>query len=233
MTIDQHPGPQLRTRSGRPLPQGSGMGGGIVAGAFAQASAMRPTLYGERWAVVAGHPLVTEVGATVLAGGGNAIDAGVAAGFASNVVQVDMCNLGGIAPILVRAAGSAQVHSIAGVGVWGEAADLARIRDRYDGRLPLGGVPCIVPGAVSGWLTALRDFGTMGLPEILTAAIEYAERGFLLDPATASHFETMSDSLRRWESSAQVYLHRGRAPRPGQRLRQPALARTLRRLAEA
>ena len=90
----------MSTRSGIPIAQGSGMGGGIVPGVFSQADSMRPTIYGERWAIVGGHPLVSEVGAEILRRGGNAIDAGVAAGFASNVVQVEMCNLGGIAPIL-------------------------------------------------------------------------------------------------------------------------------------
>lgn len=232
MTIDQHPS-VARTRSGEPLPQGSGMGGGIVAGVFAQAESMRPTLYGEKWAIVCGHPLVTEVGAEILRRGGNAVDAGVAAGFASNVVQVDMCNLGGIAPIVVRPAGSDEVSAVAGVGVWGAAADLETIRAAHDGALPLGGAPSIVPGAVSGWLTALSRFGSMELPDILSAAITLAADGFLLDPRTASHFVTMSEGLAQWPSSAEVFLPGGEAPRPGHRLRQPALARTLRRLSAA
>lgn len=209
------------------------MGGGIVAGVFAQAESMRPTLYGEKWAIVGGHPLVAEVGAEILRRGGNAVDAGVAAGFASNVVQVDMCNLGGIAPILVRPAGSEDVAAIAGVGVWGADADLETIRAAHEGALPLGGVPSIVPGAVSGWLTALSRFGMMGLPEVIAAAVDLAEEGFLLDLRTASHFETMAAGLSAWPSSAEVFLPGGAAPRPGHRLRQPALARTLRRLSEA
>ncbi|WP_158861694.1 gamma-glutamyltransferase family protein [Leifsonia sp. AG29] len=223
----------LRTRSGEVLPQGSGMGGGIVPGVFDQAEAMRPTVYGERWAIVGGHPLVTEAGADVLRRGGNAVDAGVAAGFVSNVVQVQMCNLGGIAPILVRAAGSTDVDSIAGVGSWGASADLDRILADYGGALPLGGVPSIVPGAVSGWLTALSRYGTMPLPDVMAAAIEFAEDGFLLDPRTASHLETMGAGFARWESSAEVYRPNGTPLAAGERLRQPALARTLRALSDA
>ena len=79
---------------------------------------LRPTIYGERYVVSAGHPLVAEVASEVLALGGNAIDAGVAAGLAAGVIQPDMCNLGGIAPIVVRPAGSEQVFSVAGVGWW-------------------------------------------------------------------------------------------------------------------
>lgn len=229
MTIDTG----LSTRSGIALPKGSGMGGGIVSGVFEQAESMRPTIYGERWAIVGGHPLVSEVGAEILRRGGNAIDAGVAAGFASNVVQVEMCNLGGIAPILVREAGSPEVQAIAGIGTWGASADLATIRDAYDGALPLGGVPSIVPGAVSGWLTALSRFGTMELPDVIGAAVELARDGFLLDPRTASHLARMGAGFSRWESSTAVYQPDGAPLEAGDRLVQPALATTLQRLSDA
>ena len=229
MTID----PGLSTRSKIELPRGSGMGGGIVPGVFDQAESMRPTIYGEQWAIVGGHPLVSEVGADILRRGGNAVDAGVAAGFASNVVQVQMCNLGGIAPILVREGGSSSVYSVAGVGGWGASANLDEIAARHNGSLPLGGVPSVVPGAVSGWLTALSEFGTMTLGEIIAAAIELAAEGFILDPRTASHIESMAAGYGRWDSSLAVYQPDGRALRAGERLRQPALAATLRRLAAA
>ncbi|MFV0374296.1 gamma-glutamyltransferase, partial [Microbacterium sp.] len=221
------------TRSGQTLAQGSGMGGGIVPGVFPQAESMRPTIYGERWAVVAGHPLVSDAAADILRRGGNAIDAGVAAGFASNVVQVDMCNLGGIAPILVSPAGSPTVEAIAGIGVWGADADLEHIRQRYGGALPLGGAPSIVPGAVSGWLTALARHGTMSVGEVLEAASSFATDGVVLDPRTAAHLATMAGSLSGWESSAAIFQPGGAPLQEGDRLRQPALARTLRRLADA
>jgi gamma-glutamyltranspeptidase / glutathione hydrolase len=130
LTIDSG----LSTRSGIKLPKGSGTGGGVVSGVFEQSDSMRPTIFGERWAIVGGHPIVSDVGAEILRRGGNAVDAGVAAGFASNVVQVEMCNLGGIAPILVRASGSSEVKAIAGVGTWGSRANLQEILSRYDAR---------------------------------------------------------------------------------------------------
>lgn len=233
MTIESAVGAPMRTRSGEELPLGSGMGGGIVPGVFPQADSMRPTVYGERWAIVGGHPLVSDAGAEILRRGGNAIDAGVAAGFVSNVVQVDMCNLGGIAPILVRPGGSDEVEAIAGVGVWGAATDLDDLLTRYGGAMPLGGVPCLVPGAVSGWLTALTRAGTLPLPEVMAAAIEFAEDGFLLDARTAAHLATMGRGLGQWESSRAVLWADGAPLAAGRRLRQPALARTLKRLSDA
>ena len=71
---------------------------------------------------VTGHPITVQVAGRVLESGGNAIDAGVAAALATNVVQVDMCNLGGIAPILIRPAGTQEVVSVAGIGRWSSTA---------------------------------------------------------------------------------------------------------------
>lgn len=228
MTIDQW---GLAQSAGEGV--GSGVGGGIVAGVFAQADAMRPTLLGERWAVVAGHPLVSEVAADVLRRGGNAVDAGVAAGFASNVVQVDMCNLGGIAPILIRDPAHAGVRSVAGIGTWGAGADLGTLIARHGVRLPLGGAPCIVPAAAAAWLRALTESGTMPLADILPAVIELAADGFPLDDRTASALAVMSRGFRTWQSSADVLLYDGRPLLPGERLVQPRLAALLQGLLDA
>ncbi|WP_375386139.1 gamma-glutamyltransferase family protein [uncultured Microbacterium sp.] len=212
---------------------GSGMGGGLVSGVFPPADAMRPTLYGEKWSVVAGHPLVTEVAASVLRRGGNATDAGVAGGFACHVVQVDMANLGGIAPILVREARSHRVFSVAGVGTWGRTATLEAVRTRFGDHLPLGGAPSIVPGAVAGWIAALTRFGTWSLADVLAPVIELASDGFPLDPRTAAHIAVMSRSFSRWPSSVDVYTAGGRPLDAGVRLVQPALGRLLQRLVDA
>ena len=86
---------------------------------FPMSEAMRPTVVGRDYVVTAGHPIVAQIMAGVLERGGTAIDAGVAGGLASAVLNSDMCNLGGIAPILVRPAGSAEVWQPTGqAGAW-------------------------------------------------------------------------------------------------------------------
>lgn len=214
-------------------PDRGGMGGGLVPGIFPAPESMRPTLMGERWAVVGGHPLVSQIAAEVLAAGGNAVDAGVAAGLASNVVQVDMANLGGIAPILVRSARDGLVHSVAGIGRWGRSATLQAVRDRYGDSLPLGGAPCIVPGAPAAWIAALREFGTWSFAEVAAAAIDLAENGFSLDHRTAANLRLMGAGFGRWESSSAVFRPQGRPLGPGERLKQPDLAALLRLIARA
>src|SRR5580704_6594447 len=77
----------------------------------------RPTVYGTRHAISAGHYLAAAAGFSVLEGGGNAIDAGVAAGIALGVLQPDLVNFAGVAPILIRLA-DGTIESIAGLGWW-------------------------------------------------------------------------------------------------------------------
>jgi len=214
-------------------PTKGGMGGGLVPGTYPPPATSRPQLVGEKFAVVAGHPLVSMVAMSIFEAGGNAVDAGVAAGIASNVIQVDMANFGGIAPILLREAGSDRCVSIAGVGRWSESVSLDALVARHGGYLPLGGAPCIVPGAPAGWLSALSRAGTMSFAEVAEPALAYARSGFLLDQGLALSLEICSRGFDQWPSSVEVYRPGNRALQVGDRLVQPALANTLERLMEA
>jgi len=209
-------------RSGRPVP-----------GVFPPPEAARPTLVGERWAVSAGHPLVAQVAADVFGAGGNAVDAGVAAGLAANVVQVDMCSLGGIAPLLVRPAGSDAVWSVSGVGTWGHEVSVAAFRARFGDDMPLGGPVAVVPGAPDAWISALERWGTWSFAEAAAPAIALARDGWALDRRTAANLAILGTGFAAWPSSRAVLWPAGRAPRTGERLQQPALAALLERLAAA
>ena len=77
----------------------------------------RPTIHGTRHAVSAGHYLAAAAAFAILEAGGNAIDAGCAAGIALGVLQPDLVNVAGVAPILIRYDGG-RVESIAGLGHW-------------------------------------------------------------------------------------------------------------------
>ena len=206
---------------------GGGMGGGLVPGIYPPPRALRPTLVGQRWAVVAGHPKAAQVAAEIFQAGGNAVDAGVAAGLASNVVQVDMANFGGIAPILVRPAGSDRCFSVAGVGRWSRSANLQEIVERYGGSLPLGGAPSIVPGAPAAWIASLAEFGTMSFAQVAAPAIELARDGFLVDHGLATSLQLMGKRFSRWTSTSEIYRPGGKDLAVGERLRQPALAELL------
>ena len=194
---------------------------------------LRPTLVGSRFAVSAGHPLVADVAVRVLHAGGNAVDAGVAGGLAANVVQSDMCNFGGVAPLLVRAAGDEVVHSVAGLGTWGTGATVEAYRERYGAAMPPGGPCAIVPGAPAAWIAALKRFGTWSFADVAAPAIAYAREGFPLDLRLAQSLEVMGPAFASWPSSRSIYWPADRPPRTGELLVQDDLGRLLERLAAA
>lgn len=182
---------------------------------------------------VTGHPVTVQVAGRVLEAGGNAIDAGVAAALATNVVQVDMCNLGGIAPILIHPAGGDGVVSVAGIGTWSSTATVDAYAERHGPDMPPGLAASIVPGALAGWLSALDAFGTWSFADVCAPALELATEGFILDATVATGLDMFAWIYEQWPSSAAVYCPGGRRARPGDRLVQSDLGRLLQHLMEA
>jgi gamma-glutamyltranspeptidase/glutathione hydrolase len=89
---------------------------------FPPPSTYRPAVSGRHFMAAAGHPLATMAAIRILEMGGNAIDAGVAAGLCTNVLQTDMTNIGGVAPINLYHRGKNVVRTISGHGTWPAAA---------------------------------------------------------------------------------------------------------------
>ncbi len=78
----------------------------------------RPTLMGTNWMVSSGHPLASQAAAKILDKGGNAVDAGVAAGICISVVHTDMVNFAGVAPIMIHMAETDTIVTLDGLGWW-------------------------------------------------------------------------------------------------------------------
>ena len=128
---------------------------------------------GTRWAVAAGHALASEAAACVLWAGGNAIDAGVAAGLTLGVVHPDMVSVAGVAPILVHVARTGETFQVSGVGPYPRASSVAYFRERHGGQIPPGLPRTVVPAAPDAWLTALERWGTMSFGDVARAATEH------------------------------------------------------------
>src|SRR5436853_2288597 len=144
--------------------------------------AYRPTIAVTRHAIAAGHYLATTAGFDVLQAGGNAIDAGVAAGIALGVLQTDLVNVAGVAPIMIYHAEKREVVTIAGLGYWPRALDPELFMREHGGKIPLGVLRTVVPAAPDAWITALRRYGTMSFGEVAAAATRLARHGFPLYP---------------------------------------------------
>src|SRR5919202_1825842 len=200
-----------------------------------QTRAGRPTVRGRRYMISAVHYLATMGGLQVLERGGNAIDAGVAAGLCINVVQPQLAMFGGVAPIVVAPASGEPVQ-ISGLGRWPRAATLDLYRRKYGDTMPGGLGRTVTPAAPDAWLTALAEYGTRSLADALAPALDLAEGGFPLGPElqrAISNAARPGGAFERWPSSAEAFLPDGRVPDVGEVYRQPLLARTFRRLLDA
>ena len=195
-------------------------------------TSMRPALAGLNHMVSAGHYLATQAGMDVLQAGGNAVDAGVAAGIALGVVQSDIVNFGGVAPILVYQARTRQVWSISGLGYWPEAARLKTFLGQHAGTIPGGVLRTVIPAAPDAWITALERFGTMSFGEVAASAIQLAREGFVMYPLMAEVLAENEKNYARWASSAAIYLPGGKPPAAGEVFRQTDLARSIQYMAD-
>lgn len=193
----------------------------------------RGAVFGANAMVVCDAPIASAVGADILRNGGNAVDAAVAVGFALAVVYPEAGNIGGGGFALVRM-GDGRTASVD----YREMAPARSTRDMYvdaTGKVTeasvVGPLSVGVPGAVAGLLATLDRFGSMSRQAVLAPAIRLAEEGFVVDAALSASIGDYSDLIGRF-AGASVFLPNGRPLAEGTTLRQPELARTLRRIAE-
>src|SRR5437762_6459743 len=200
--------------------------------ATAHNTAHRPAIAVTRHAIAAGHYLAATAGFDILQAGGNAIDAGVAAGIALGILQSDLVNCAGVAPIMIYLADQREVVTIAGLGTWPKALDPELFMRQHGGKIPKGVLRTVVPAAPDAWITALRRYGTMSFGEVAAAAIRLARDGFPMYPLMAASLKRHEADHRAWPSTAAVFLPNGRSPEPGEVFRQTDLAASLQYMAD-
>ena len=183
--------------------------------------------------VVSDAPLATAVGVQVLRAGGNAIDAAIATAFALAVVYPEAGNLGGGGFIVARLPGSRRAALD-----FREQAPAAATPDMYLdslGQLTNGSVigwrASGVPGTVMGLWQAHRRFGRRPWASLLAPAIRLAERGFPVDAELHGSLARAQARLAPFPATAALLYPGGQVPATGSRMRNPELARTLRRIA--
>ena len=193
----------------------------------------RPVMRGREGMVASGHPLATLAALRLLERGGNAVDAGVAAGICLGVLQSDMVNFGGVAPILVYPADEKKVWAVSGLGRWPATASVQLFRERCEGVIPPGILRSITPGAPDAWVTTLLRFGTFSFEDVARDAIDLAEHGFPMHHFMANNLREEEESYRQFPGNVEVYFSKGRPPEVGEVFRQPALAETLKLMVAA
>lgn len=192
----------------------------------------RPELIGYEGMATSTHWLVSHTSMRVLDHGGNAFDAAVAGAFVLNVIQPEQNSPGGEVPIVGYDARTQRPFVVNGQGPSPEALTPQTFSELGLDFVPSDGlVPACVPG-MFGSLTLLAErYGTWRLRDLLEPAIGYAEQGYPLTPLTALVIGDAQDRFRtHWQSNGEIYLPGGRAPNANQRVTNPDLAATWRRV---
>lgn len=178
----------------------------------------------------------SKIGADIIAQGGNAVDAAVAASFALGVCEPNASGLGGGGFMTLRDGDTGEVVYVD----FREVAPLASTEDMYldkDGE-PVdeiktrGGLSVAVPGEVAGLLYILEEYGTMSREEVLKPAIELAENGFLATPKFINTVVDAYDIMLKFPELGKIYLKDDLPFEAGDLVKNPDLAKTLKIIAE-
>tara|TARA_R110002050_G_scaffold55954_14_gene126082 strand:- start:10460 stop:12190 length:1731 start_codon:yes stop_codon:yes gene_type:complete len=180
--------------------------------------------------------VAADIGLQVLKDGGNAVDAGVAVALALAVTLPRAGNLGGGGFMLVHDAKSGETKAID----YREMAPASATRDMYldadgnaDSKLSrFHGLAVGVPGTVAGMQLALDTYGTMTLAQAAEPAIRLAQDGITVTADLADSLKGLEKRLKTWPASAAIfYKPDGSFYEPGDVIRQPDLAATLKKIA--
>jgi gamma-glutamyltranspeptidase/glutathione hydrolase len=186
---------------------------------------------GAHGAVAAEHRLASEAGVEILKNGGNAVDAAVAASLVGGLVNPASAGLGGGGFMIVYLADEGRAHAID----YREAAPGQATRDMYVGdgvvrneAATEGGLAVAVPGEPAGLELVLKRFGTMTMADVAAPALKMARYGFTIEAHLARALEKHRDALAADPALAKEFLRPdGSAPKQGEVLARPGLAKTL------
>jgi len=201
----------------------------------------KQSAHGRNGMVVTNHPLASAAGMEMLAAGGNAIDAAVAAQFALTVVEPMMVGLiGGTTSHIRLADGSHRiVDGMSAVPLAGHPTmyrpipgTLPQVYDVERRENQVGPKAVATPGSLRAWCHALDSYGTMALADVMQPAIRHAARGFTVTPYLSDCIESAADDLLDDPFAADRLLPDGTPLKAGERLVQGDYAEALTLIAQ-
>jgi len=183
--------------------------------------------------VAASQPLAARAGVQILERGGNAVDAAIATNAVMGLVEPHYNGIGGDLFVIYYEATSGKLYGL-NAGGWAPTGLTAPfLRSKGQTRMPNSGIYSVtVPGAVKGWEMLRGRFGRLPLADLLAPAIFYADDGFPVTDVIADAWNGATRKLTNGPHAAEVFLPGGRAPRSGEIFKNPALAATMRLVAE-
>ena len=202
--------------------------------AFAQDRSHARSMVVTRFGIVAtSHALASQAGAQVLARGGSAVDAAIAANAVLGVTEPMMNGMGGDLFAIYWDAKSGKLYGLNSSGWAPQALTVAHLKARDVNSMPETGIDTVtVPGAVAGWDALHARFGKVPWKDIFQAAIFYADNGYPVPELIHDFWVEAAADVTRDPESHRVYLPSGKPPQVGEIFKNADLANALRLIAQ-
>jgi len=195
--------------------------------------ATRSVVHARHGMVAASHPLAVQIGVEVLKQGGSAVDAGIAVNAVLGFLEPVANGVGGDLFAIVWDQKSGKLYGLNASGRSPLSLTADKVPANPDGTIPLySPYAWSVPGCVDGWYELHERFGRLPMPQLLEPAIRAATEGEPVPQVIAAAWARSARIFADKPGFASTFLPDGKPPREGEVFRNPALARTLRALAE-
>ncbi len=196
-------------------------------------SQARSMVITKRGIVATAQTLASQAGAQILAQGGSAVDAAIAANAVLSVVEPMMNGPGGDLFALIWEAKTGKLTGINASGWAPKKLTIEYLEKQGHSSMPSSGIHTVtVPGCVEGWERLHKRFGKLPWKDLFQPAIYYAENGFPVTELIQWDWDNAASKLRDDENARRVFLPSGSAPRVGEIFRNPELAHAFRLIAE-
>jgi gamma-glutamyltranspeptidase / glutathione hydrolase len=194
------------------------------------ARSMTITLYG---IVATSHVQASQAGSQILARGGSAIDAAIAANAVLGVTEPMMNGIGGDLFAIYWDAKTGKLYGLNASGWAPRGLTVEHLKSKGDTSMPPAGIDSVtVPGAVAGWQALHQRFGKLAWKDLFQPAISYADEGYPVPEVIASYWKGAADRVADDPEARRVYLPGGKPPEVGQVFQNHDLAKALRLIAE-
>lgn len=193
----------------------------------------RSMVINDRGIVATSHTLASQAGAQILARGGSAIDAAIAANAVLGVTEPMMNGVGGDLFLIYWDAKAGKLYGLNSSGWAPRGLSIEYLKQRGIFQMPQAGIDSVtVPGAVEGWSKAHARFGKLPWKDLFTPAIYYAEHGYPVPELIHGFWEGDEQVLKQSPEAQRIYLPGGKVPEIGEMFSNPDLGKTLRLIAE-
>jgi len=193
----------------------------------------RSVVMTERGIVATSHYVASQAGAQVLAQGGSAMDAAIAANAVLGVTEPMMNGIGGDLFLIYWDAKTGKLYGLNASGWAPRKLTIGFLAQHGITAMPHDGIHSVtVPGAVDGWSQAHKRFGHLPWKDLFTPAIYHAEHGYAVPEIIQYYWADEEAKLQKTEEARRVFLPGGKVPELGSRFANPDIAKSLRLIAE-